>query len=179
MNSKKMNVTFIATVIASLMLIATLFLPFVSATESNRERLLKYPEYENIETAGLTNADLTDISLFEYVKVYSHMAKNDILRGVSIICLSIIAAFAVFSIMTLLFSILKKPIAIIIFNILAMLDFWAIRFDFSDRGVVPSQSYNWGVANYIVFVFGVLILAGAIVMLVGKKVKKERINIKV
>lgn len=173
MNSKKMNVTFIATVIASLVLIATLFLPFASATESNREQLLKYPEYENMEIAGLTNADLTDISLFEYVKVYSYMAKNDISKAISIVCLSILAAFAVFSIMTLLFSILKKPIAIIIFNVLALLDFWIIRFDFSDRGVVPSQSYNWGIANYIVLVFGVLILAGAIAMFVGKKAKKK------
>ena len=169
-----MKVTFIATVILSLLMIVTVFLPFASATDSNREQLLKNPEYENVETASLTNADMTDISLFEYVRIYSYTAKNDILKSVSIACMSIVIAFAVLSVITLLFSILRKPIAIIVFDVLAMINFWIIRFDFSDRGVVPSDSYNWGYANYIVFILGALILVGAIIMLVGKLRSKKR-----
>lgn len=176
MNTKKMKVTFIATVILSLLLIVTLFLPFASATDSNREQLLKNPEYENVEIASLTNADMTEVSLFEYVKVYSYMAKNDILKSVSIVCMSIVIAFAVLSVITLLFSILRKPIAIIIFDVLAMINFLVIRFDFSDRGVIPSSSYNWGYANYIVFILGALILAGAIIMLIGKIQEKRKNN---
>ena len=173
MNSKKMKVTFIATVIASLIIIVTLFLPFASATESNRGQLLENSEYGSLADTGLTNEDLTDVSLFEYVRVYSYLAENEYTRTVAIVCMSTIIAFAFFAVMTFLFSILKKPIAIIIFDVLAMLDFLIIRFDYSSRGVVPSQSYNWGFANYIIFIFGLLVLAGAIVMLVGKRKKKE------
>lgn len=172
MNSK-MKVTFIATVIASLVIIVTLFLPFASATESNREQLLENSELGSLVDTGLTNEDLTDVSLFEYVRVYSYLAENEYTRAVAIVCISTIIAFAFFAVMTFLFSILKKPIAIIIFDVLTMLDFLIIRFDYSSRGVVPSRSYNWGFANYIIIIFGLLVLAGAIVMLVEKRKKKK------
>ena len=111
----------------------------------------------------------------KYARIYAAGAKSlEAVKAVAIMGIIIISAYALFAVLTLLMTILKKSIAVIVFDILTLLDFWLIRFDFSDRGVIPSSRYDWGIASYLPYFLGVVVLAGAIWMLVEKKKMKEQ-----
>ena len=71
------------------------------------------------------------------------------------------------------FAFLKKPVAVIIFNILSFGVFNLQNWDYTDRGVIPSSSYDWGAGYYIFYVAAFVTLAGAIWLLVNKILAKK------
>ena len=74
---------------------------------------------------------------------------------------------------TLLMTLIKKPIGIIIFDLLTMGAFKIICFDFEDRGVIPNNSFSWGIVYYLVYVIGVIIFTGAIWLFIEKRKAKK------
>lgn len=173
MKTTKMKIAIIVTIIAAVLSAAAVFMPFASSIDDTRKNLKEYSENESVEGSGITNGDMVDVSLFEYGKAYAFLAKSDIQKEIAIGGIVLIGAYAFFALLTLLFSAIKKPIATIIFEILTMGVFLLLRFDFSDRGVVPSRSYDWGFGNYVVFIMAVLIVVGSVITLVEKKREKN------
>lgn len=48
-----------------------------------------------------------------------------------------------------------------------------MHFDYADRGVLPTDSYGWGMANYLTYIIGIVIAIGAAWLFVEKrKIKK-------
>lgn len=173
--SRKVAYSFWAMLIGALMLMATLFAPFASAKDGHREYLEKYSDSRCVEELDMENEEAIHISLFEFARIYSVTAELDMSKDISIACMIIIIAFAVLAILTLLFSILKKPIVAIIFDLLTLGVFIIIKWDFEDRGVIPSSSYDWGIAQYIAYTGIVSVMIGAMAFIVGKmKEKKQR-----
>lgn len=173
--NRKFLFPFLAMLIGSLMLVVTLFVPFASATEDYKERLEEYSDSMYVEELDMTNEEAINISLFEFARMYSVAAEMGMSKGVSIACMIIIAAFGALALLTLLFSVLKKPIPAIIFNLLAFVVFRITKWDFEDRGVIPNSSYDWGMAQYICYIGIVVVMAGAVALLVVKiKDKKQR-----
>ena len=76
--------------------------------------------------------------------------------------------------MSILFTVLKKPIAITIFSLLAFGVFSIQNFDYTDRGVIPSSTYDWGVAYYAFYIAFLVALVGAVLMLVFKIICKKK-----
>lgn len=71
------------------------------------------------------------------------------------------------------YVVVKKTIGIIIFDFLALAIFWLIHFDYADRGVLPNNSYEWGIANYLTYIVGIVVAIGAVWLFVEKrKIKK-------
>lgn len=173
--NKKVAIPFGITLAGVVLMIIMLFLPYASATSEYKEVLNQNKEGIFAQEIGMTNADAVHISLVKYARIYVAGAKSlEAVKAVAIMGIIIISAYALFAVLTLLMTILKKSIAVIVFDILALLDFWLIRFDFSDRGVIPSSRYGWGIASYLPYFLGVVVLAGAIWMLVEKKKMKEQ-----
>lgn len=176
--SKKLLYPFLAMLIGSLILIVTIFMPFSSAKGDYKKGLEALPETVIDKELDMTNKDAVNISLFEYARIYSAAAKtggNNEARTISIICIVLIAAFGAFAVLTLLFSLLKKPIAAIIFNLLAFIVFCVTKWDFKDRGVIPNFNYDWGIAQYICYIGIIIVMVGAVAFLVLKnKDKKQR-----
>lgn len=173
--SKKFLYPFLAMLIGSLMLIVTLFMPFASATEDYKEQLVEYSDSMYVEELDMTNEEAINISLFEFARIYSVAAEMGMSKGVSIACIVIIALFGAFALLTLLFSAIKKPIPAIIFNLLVLGVFRITKWDFEDRGVIPNNNYDWGMAQYICYIGIIIVLVGAVALLVMKiKDKKQR-----
>ena len=173
--SKKFLYPFVAMLIGSLMLIVTLFMPFASATEDYKERLVEYSDSMYVEELDMTNEEAINISLFEFARIYSAAAEMGMSKSVSIACIVIIAVFGAFALLTLLFSAIKKPIPAIIFNLLAFAVFRITKWDFEDRGVIPNSNYDWGMAQYICYIGIIVVVVGAVALLVAKiKDKKQR-----
>lgn len=168
-------VSFLAMLIGSIMLIITLFVPFASATDDHREYLEKYENTVSIEELDITNEQLLDVSLFKFARIYFALSGMEISRDISISCIAMISVFAFFALLTLLFSILRKAIPVIIFDLLTFVVFRIIQWDFEDRGVISNSKYDGGIALYIGYIGVVIVMAGAVTLLVMKiKNKKQR-----
>ena len=96
---------FIAMLIGSAILLLTLFMPFASVTDEYKEALEKFSDSMYIEELNMTNEEAINISLFEFIRIYSSETGKEISNDLSIVYVVVIAAFAVFALLTLLFSI--------------------------------------------------------------------------
>lgn len=171
--TKMMRCPVLITSIGAFAMLLMLFLPYASAKGERREWLLKYADSMYMKEIGMTNEDAVHISLFEYVRIYMEAASHDIYKIISIVCLVIIGIFAGFILLTLLMALLKKPIGIMIFDMLALGAFRIVCFDFEDRGIVPNSSYSCGIVWYLIYVMGVVILAGAVWLFIEKRKAKK------
>lgn len=68
---------------------------------------------------------------------------------------------AVLGVLTLLFSALRKPVPVIVFSVLAIAMSMLLTWDFENRGVIPSSSYDWGEARWVYLVAGIAAIAFA------------------
>lgn len=182
---KKVNllIPFIVAIVGAAMLIVTLFMPFASATEEH-EKYLQDSDKMYMEEIDMTNEDAVNISLLEYIRIYATTAELGIsgdtviarvvIIDSAIVCVVIIALFIVFAVLTVLFSSLKRPIPIIVFDILSFGVFYLIKWDFEDRGALPNRNYDWGIASVFCYIGIVIAFAGAVWLLVMQiKSKKE------
>lgn len=167
--TKTMLYPFLITWIGAILMMAMLLLPFASANKEYQSYLLDNKDELYAEELGMSNAEAVNISLAEYAKMYIEAVKQGFHMEAGIVCIVIIIVFAILTVFTVLLSLLKKPIGILVFDILALASFWAIRFDFEDRGVVPSDFYDWGIASWLTYVIGVVVATGAIWMFFEKR----------
>ncbi|WP_289093272.1 hypothetical protein [uncultured Bifidobacterium sp.] len=97
-------------------------------------------------------------------------ADNEYLSGVqAYVTLGITIAIGVFALFALLFAVLRKPIAVMVFNVLSLLAFAVQYYDFSDRGVVPSDHFSWGWGMYLYVAAFILTVVCAIVTLIDRR----------
>ncbi|MBE6651084.1 MAG: hypothetical protein E7613_07205 [Ruminococcaceae bacterium] len=173
-NKKALLIPFIVALIGSLLLILVTFLPFASANEEHKDYLEEYSGNMYVQEIDMTNEDAVDISLYEYGRIYAAATDIEMVSDIAITCLVIICIYGLFSVLVVLFSLLKKAIPIIVFDVLALADFLLIKWDFSDRGILPNFNYNWGVAQIICYIAFAITMVGAIWLLVEKiKIKSK------
>ena len=167
----------IAILVGAVLLLVSFFLPFASASAEYRQ-VLDSSGQSGYEEFGMTPGDTKDISLFEFARMYLTASSSDqsalqVMRAELIICLVIMLLIAVFSLLVLLFAILRHPIPVIVFALLAIAMFMALRWDFKDRGILPDDNYSYGVANYMYFVSVIVLLAGSIWLIVSRRKAKR------
>lgn len=176
-NTKKKMflVVTLSVILVSLLVVLAFFLPYASAKADYRKILENFPQQIYMQEIGMTNADAMDISLLEFARVYGAFATSSGQIGtVGTIVVVMISLVGLFSLLTLIFAALRKPIVILIFNCLTFGAVCLLSWDFQDRGALPSNSYDFGMAYYIYYIGAALILAGAICMLVMKIQEKKQ-----
>lgn len=166
---------FIIALCGAILLSAAFFLPYATSNSEYGEWLSNHADSMYAEAIGMTNRDAMGISPFEFLRIYIYGASNYLgdMQTISIICVVVIGLIAVFTLLCTLFAALRKPIPLIIFDILTFGAFLLMNFDFEDRGIVQNSNYSWGAAYYLYFIGVVVTLIGAVWLLVTKiKVKK-------
>ena len=166
---RKMLCPFIITLIGAILMLVMLLLPYASANSEHKDYLIEHSDDMYVQEIGMTNSEAVNISLVEFVRIYSEAINENINKETSIVCIAIIAIFAVFALITIILTLLKKPIGIIISDLLALVIFSIIHFDFKDRGVIQNRSYDWGITNYLTYIVGGVIIIGAVWMLIAKR----------
>lgn len=172
-NAGRLKIPFLMTLIGSVLLLIMILLPYASAKGDYKEHLKSNPESYYVSEIKMTNASAANISMLEYGRIYAAMARQGVYREVSIICIVLIVLFVFFSLLTLLMSLLKQAIGIMIFDLLALAVFWIIHFDYADRGVLPTDSYGWGIANYFTYIAGIAVAIGAVWLFLEKRKMKQ------
>ncbi len=165
------------TVLGAILMLLMVFLPFASAEKEYKERLKKYEDKYYVKEIELTNGEAVHLSLVEFMRVYIHIAGEegaDTTSGqIGILCVVLISMYGVFALLTLVMALCRKPIGTILFNLLTMGVLWLIQFDFKERRIIPSNRYHGGIAYYLVYVVGVVIIVGAVWMLAEKRKAKK------
>ena len=163
-------IPFFVALLATVLMASCIFLPYTSATPEHANMLAMYPDTIVDKTLNMTANDMLDLSMIEYANVYQQLGQqilgNQSLAVVYIVLVALIGGFAAFAI---LFVLIKKPIGIIIFSTLSFVVFMVQNADYTDRGVVPSSTYDWGMGYYIFFIAFLGAVAGAIWMLIVKR----------
>lgn len=177
-NQERRNTLFFPALIAlvgSIILVVAFFLPYSSATEEYKEYLRNNSDSMYFEEIGMTNGEAVGISMLEFGRMYAKAAEMGMSEAVSIICMVLIAIIGLFSLLTLLFAILKKPIVLFIFNALNFGIFSMLNWDFRDRGIMPTSSYDWGISYYLYYIGALGALVGAVYLFIAKiKIKKQK-----
>lgn len=171
----KLLVPFIITLIGAVLMFITLFLPYGAANEEQAEKLEAYPDVMIYEELNITAEDMINISMVEYANMYGNLSEqiwNDASYGIFYI--AIVGLIGVFSLLSVLFAVLKKPIAVTVFSILSLVVFTIQNSDYTQRGVIPSSTYEWGAAYYVFYVAFAVALVGAVWMLVSKIIMKKQ-----
>ena len=168
-NGQMRTITSVATIVAALLLVVAFFLPYASGTQEFREGLSSMSANPYSETLGMSNEDLADISLFEYVRIYGASGELGMGDAFAAVYVPLTVAPAVLSVLTLLFAVLRKPIPSIIFSVLTVALTFLLNWDFEDRGVIPSSNYDWGIARWVYLVAGIAVIACAAWQIVLRK----------
>ena len=173
-NSNKMFIPFIATLAGALLMVLTLFFPYASIKGEARDFYESMDNGVVFEKSDVTIEDIMDPSPFTLAKLYAieEYAEDD-----SPIYLAMIIAVGALSAITVLFALLKKPIAVIIFEILALGVFffqgWAHTEDGLFRSIMGVSVYEQGAGYYIFFVAAAITFVGAIWLAIAKKAAKK------
>lgn len=153
-------------VVAALGLVAAFFLPWASADEEYRSAAAQAPEFVYYEPTGLTVSDAQDLSLFEYTQVYGSM------EGGWVIYMVIMYAMVAISVLALILAACNKPIGAAVFGALTLAASRLLVWDFTDRGVLPNATHDWGAAPTIYLVAAIVLIAVGIVTAVLKHRQK-------
>lgn len=161
-----------------ILLIMAFFLPYAASNAEYGEWLSSNADGMYAEEIGMTNGDAIGISPFELFRMYIHGASNysGNMQTISIICVVVIGLIGGFTILCTLFAALRKPIPLIVFDILTFVVFLLMNFDFEDRGVVPNSNYDWGIAYYLYFIGISVTFVGAVWLLIAKIKEKKSIT---
>lgn len=171
----KLFISLIITLIGSIVMFTTIFLPYATASEEQAEKFKAYPDQIVYEELEMTAKDMINISMVKYAKIYSNISEQ-IWHNASygIFYVVIVALIGIFSLLSVLFTVLKKPIAVTVFSLLTFGVFSIQNFDYTDRGIIPSDAYGWGSAYYIFYIAFAVTFIGAICMLVSKIIQNKK-----
>lgn len=150
-------------VVAALGLVAAFFLPWASADEEFRSAAAQAPEFMYYEPTGLTVSDAQDLSLLEYAQVYGSM------EGAWVVYMVIMYATAAVSVLALILAACNKPIGAAVFGALTLAASRLLVWDFTDRGVLPNSTHDWGAAPTIYLVAAVVLVVAAIWLFIVKR----------
>lgn len=157
----------IVAIIASAMLIVAFFLPFASSVGDFRSSLEAHSEEWVDESMGITASDAVDLSLFEYAKAYGSMPSLGWDESWMILA-AIIASVGICAAATLVFALLRKATPTAVFAFCTVAISRAVVWDFGSRGVVPTDSYELGIAPAIYLAAGTVVVIAAIWLFFAK-----------
>lgn len=156
----------IAALIGSLILVAAFFMPLATATGEYREYLEQYADEINTRELNMTNEDAIDVSIYEFGRIY-RMLHMKLMPEMTVVTM-------IFSCMTLLLALFRKPIGILIFNGLSFVAYRLVQWDLELRGMLPGKSYDYGTARWWYIIGAVVGCVSAVWLLVVKiRIKKE------
>ena len=150
MKTKNTFIPFLIMIVVSLALAASFFLPYASVTAETRAVIEKYPDEIFFPEVEMAAKDAADMSLLNFFNIYSYMAGNNISVDVATTCVVMISLLALFTVLIILFVILKRPVPIIVFTLLGFGVFFLLGTDFQMRKVIGAGKYDFSIA-YLFF----------------------------
>lgn len=167
--NQKLKIPVLVALLGVLIMIVSLFLPYITAVGDMAEYLEEDPDRMEIESLELTARDLTNVSLVSVSNVVTAAYGEDDGTVAKVIVIAICGCLAAAT----LFVFVKKPIAVMIFDLIGCGIFFLLNFLMKDD-FVAADKYAWGIGYYTIVIAAVILFAGAIWMLVTKTIIKKQ-----
>lgn len=169
--SEKLKLPFIVALIGVLILVIGIFLPYITAVGEMGEYIEKYPDRIEIKDLELTAGDLKDIPVISVSQIITGIYGEDDGTIANII----VMVFGGFFALTALFVILKKPIAVMIFDLLTYGVFTFLSAYMKEDFIDPDK-YAWGIGYTVIQAAIAVVFAAAVWMLVKKIIVKRELK---
>lgn len=169
--SEKLKLPFIVALIGVLILVIGMFLPYITAVGEMGEYIEKYPDRIEIKDLELTAGDLKDIPVISVSQIITGIYGEDDGTIANII----VMVFGGFFALTALFVILKKPIAVMIFDLLAY-GVFAFLSAYMKEDFIDPDKYAWGIGYTVIQAAIAVVFAAAVWMLVKKIIVKRELK---
>ena len=164
--NKKLILPFIVALIGVVVMIVAMFLPYMNA----QGKLAQYIELLDSVELEEENISATP-SVVSVKEIITTIYGEDDGKIAKIIIL----VFGGFVALTALFVFFKKPIAIMIFDLLSFGSFSFLNYAMTEDFIDPDK-YAWGIGYYVITLAFVAVFACAIWMLVKKIIAKKEIK---
>ena len=165
----KITLPFAITLICVLIMVVALFLPYMTAVGDMAEYIEEHPDRVEVESLELTASDLANIPIISVGNIITGVYGEDDGQIANII----VMVFCGCLVLTALFAIFKKPIAVMIFDLLTGGVFFFLNF-LMKEDFISADKYAWGIGYYVILIAAVATFAGAIWLLFAKaSVKRE------
>ena len=169
--NEKLKFPFIVALVGVLILVVGMFLPYITAVGEMGEYIEKYPDRIEIKDLELTASDLKDIPVISVSQIITGIYGEDDGALANVI----VFTFCGFVALTALFVIIKKPIAVMISELLAY-GVFAFLSAYMKEDFIDPDKYAWGIGYTIIQGAIVVVFAAAIWMLVKKIVTKRELK---
>lgn len=161
MNKKSLTVPFLITLLATVLMVVSVFLPYMTATGDVASEIRGLSE-------ALLEEDLSSFSMPGFAKFCASLTEGisdgNVVSGLLYTLVGLVGGFAL---LAALFALLKKPIPVIVFTVLSFLVFLLQGVIFG--GVIQnSDVYTWGIGYYLFMAAAVAAFAAAIWLKVCK-----------
>ena len=152
--------------IAVLVMILALFLPYAAATPAFRQVM----ETEADQNVMLGDSDISmlstlRVSMVEFIRIYSVLGGSSLAGS----CVMMVVGMGLMALLAALAAWKRKPVLALVLDFLAFIVFVVHNQDYKMRGVIPSAQYRWGLAYYLFFSAAVMLAVGAVWILQEKK----------
>ena len=169
--NEKLKLPFTVALIGVLILVIGMFLPYITAVGEMGEYIEKYPDRIEIKDLELTAGDLKDIPVISVSQIITGIYGEDDGTIANII----VMVFGGFFALTALFVILKKPIAIMIFDLLAY-GVFAFLSAYMKEDFIDPDKYAWGIGYTVIRAAIAVVFVAAVWMLVKKIIVKRELK---
>lgn len=159
------------------LMIACIFLPYSTVNAERAEWIKQHPDTVMVEKLDLTAAEVKQVSLVQYARIYHAISEeswHDSTFGIFYIAFAALIGGS--ALIAALFSFGRKPIGAIFFGALSCGGFHIMNLDFTWRGVIPGQYYDWGMTHTLFPIAAGMLAIGAVWMLVKKLIVKKQLK---
>ena len=166
MNNKKISIPVVLALAGALLMLLTIFLPYIAVTEEVEDTVEVYQELFDVD---MDEGDYKSISM---TKIPGLLNESE--DGVGTIYSVIVILVAGFAALAALCAFFKKPILTIICGIISAVVFTVQNTIYTASEIVPSDYLKWGIAYYVFYIAAILLLVGAIAIMVSKRAAKKQ-----
>ena len=165
MDTRRITFSTVVILISAAVMVLALFLPYASALPEFADMLALLPAGEILESLGVTASSAVRISMAEFVGIYLPVNKM-----IGLYYGLLVAVMGVTAVLCFVFALLRKPVAALSCDLLAVVALILHNCSYANRGVVPGTAYRYGIGYYLLYLAAVAAITGAILMIKeGKK----------
>ena len=169
--NKKLAVPFTVTLAGILVIVIAMFLPYLTAVGKTADFIDAFPDMIAVEALDLTFEDIENIPMISvrnlFIGVYSE--DDGIITDV------LVLAFCGFLALTAIFTLFRKPVAVMIFDLLTF-GIFALLNLIMKQDIIDADAYAWGIGYYIIPAAIIAVFVGAIWMLIKKIAEKKKLK---
>lgn len=172
----KMKLPFVATLVSVLIMVIALFLPYMTAVGDMAEYIENNPDRIEIESLELTASDLKNVPVISTGNIVTGVYGEDEGKIANGIVLALGGALGIAA----LFTVFKKPIGVMIFDLLTGGIFFFLNTLMEDV-FISEDRYAWGIGYYALMIaafvtFGVAIWLLVTKIIIKRQIKKEMLS---